>query len=260
MPITVLVAGFRGSMGQKATAMINRDPELELAAVYSPHVTTLDPAAYDLPETTQVFNQLDAISTTAQIWVDFSTPAGAFANAQFALEHGMTPIIGTSGLSDDQVAQLTKLADEQQQAGLLVPNFGLSAVLLMQFAKQAAQYFPDAEIIEMHHGDKKDSPSGTAINTAKMIAAGRNQKPETVENPVETIPGARGANYEDVPIHAVRLPGYVAHEQVLFGGPGEALTIRQDSFDRESFMHGLNIAIKQAHRLTGFAVGLENVL
>ncbi|USS93344.1 4-hydroxy-tetrahydrodipicolinate reductase [Fructilactobacillus ixorae] len=260
MTTTVLVAGFQGAMGQKATAMIERDPELALGAVYSPHASTTNPAAYDLPATTQVFTDLTELKTTATVWVDFSTPTGAFANAQFALEHEMTPIIGTSGLSDEQVAQLTKLADEQHQAGLLVPNFGLSAVLLMQFAKQAAQYFPDAEIIEMHHADKQDSPSGTAINTAKMIAAGRTQAPETVANPVETLPGARGANYEEVPIHAVRLPGYVAHEQVLFGGPGEALTIRQDSFDRESFMHGLNITIKQVGRLSGFAVGLENVL
>ncbi|WP_429971666.1 4-hydroxy-tetrahydrodipicolinate reductase [Fructilactobacillus sp. Tb1] len=257
--IKVLVAGFRGSMGSKACKMIEADPELQLVGVYSPNVASTDRGSYDLPSECQIFDRLADIQTDAEVWVDFSTPTGAFENAKFALEHYIVPVIGTSGMTDAQVDQLKEIADATKTKGLIVPNFGLSAVLLMQFAKQAAKYFPDAEIIEMHHADKKDSPSGTAINTAKMIAEGRETAP-TKYPEVETLPGARGAVYEDVHIHAVRLPGYVAHEEVLFGGQGEALTIRQDSFDRESFMHGLNLAIKNIQKLDGFAIGLENVL
>lgn len=255
----VLVSGFRGSMGTQACKMIETDPELELVAVYSPNLKTTDAADYGLPTDCKVFNQLADIQTDADVWVDFSTPTGAFENAKFALDYNMVPVIGTSGMTEAQVAELEKLAEQTNTKGLIVPNFGLSAVLLMQFAKQAAKYFPDAEIIEMHHADKKDAPSGTAINTAKMIVAGRESK-GTEYPTVETLPGARGADYEGVHIHAVRLPGYVAHEEVLFGGQGEALTIRQDSFDRASFMHGLNIAIKNIQKLNGFEIGLENVL
>ncbi|ANZ57669.1 4-hydroxy-tetrahydrodipicolinate reductase [Fructilactobacillus lindneri] len=258
--IKVLVSGFRGAMGAKAVKMITADPDLKLVSVYSPNVDPQDGAKYDLPSDCKIFNHLDEIEPDAQVWVDFSTPDGAFENAKFALEHHMVPIIGTSGLSDQAVSELQKIAQQNQMNGLIVPNFGLSAVLLMQFAKQAAKYFPDAEIIEMHHADKADSPSGTAINTAKLIVEGREADGQKNEKEIETMPDARGADYEGVHIHAVRLPGYVAHEQVLFGGAGEALTIRQDSFDRESFMHGLNIAIKNVDKLDGFAVGLENVL
>lgn len=255
----VLVSGFRGSMGTQACKMIEADPELQLVGVYSPNLESTDAASYGLPAGCQVFAKLADIKTDADVWVDFSTPTGAFENAKFALENHMTPVIGTSGMTEAQVTELHQLADQLNAKGLIVPNFGLSAVLLMQFAKQAAKYFPDAEIIEMHHADKKDAPSGTAINTAKLIVEGRETK-GTEYPTVETLPGARGADYDGVHIHAVRLPGYVAHEEVLFGGQGEALTIRQDSFDRASFMHGLNIAIKNMQKLHGFEIGLENVL
>ncbi|EKK20625.1 4-hydroxy-tetrahydrodipicolinate reductase [Fructilactobacillus florum] len=254
--IKVLVAGFQGAMGQQAVRLIEHDQQLELVAVYSPHATR----NASVPTGCQLFTQLTAIQTDAQVWVDFSTPAGATENAKFALAHNLIPIIGTSGLSSETIQALQEFAKTQHQKGLLVPNFGLSAVLLMQFAKQAARYFPDAEIIEMHHADKRDSPSGTAISTAEQIAIGRQGTPFEAPQTTETIPGARGAHYENVPIHAVRLPGYVAHEQVLFGGPGEALTIRQDSFDRSSFMHGLRLALLNTNKLSGFMVGLENVL
>lgn len=258
--IKVLVSGFHGSMGTKAVQMIEKDAELELVGVYSPHASADDQAKYKLPADCQIFGDLDSIKTDAEVWVDFSIPAGAFANVKFALEHHIVPIIGTSGIGEEQLQQLSEIAKQNQTNGLVVPNFGLSAVLLMQFAKQAAQYFPDAEVIEMHHGDKKDSPSGTAVNTAKLINEGRKANPQMYPDASETYPGARGADIDNVAVHAVRLPGYVAHEQVLFGGQGEALTIRQDSFDRESFMHGLNIAIKNVSKLNGFEIGLENVL
>ena len=161
-------------------------------------------------------------------------------------------------MTDEQVEQLKQLADDKQVGGILAPNFGISAVLLMKFAKEAAKYMPGVEIIEMHHDDKLDAPSGTALATAKMIneARGEQQAPATEE----TLKGVRGGDYHGIKIHSVRLPGYVAHEQVLFGSQGEALTIRQDSFDRGSFMSGVELAIPAAAKATKLIVGLENIM
>lgn len=162
-------------------------------------------------------------------------------------------------MSDEQEAELIKISQKEKVGGLIAPNFGMSAVLLMKFAKEAAKYFPDAEIIEMHHADKKDAPSGTALATAKMIAQNRPEH-ETAPDEVETLENVRGGDYQGIKIHSVRLPGYIAHEQVLFGGPGEALTIRQDSFDRESFMGGVKVALEKVDQLDELVVGLENIL
>ncbi|MCT0151695.1 4-hydroxy-tetrahydrodipicolinate reductase [Fructilactobacillus fructivorans] len=258
--IKVLVAGFRGSMGQKAIKMIEKNDEFQLVGVYDPKAEDLSPKSHNLPDDVHVYNNFDQINgKDIDVWVDFTVPKAAYPNTKFALENGIHPVIGTSGLSDDQLSELQKIAEDQDVSGIIAPNFGISAVLLMKFAKEAAQYFPDAEIIEMHHQDKKDAPSGTAINTAKLISAGRKEQPKPVKTE-ETLKGARGAEYDGVPIHAVRLPGYVAHEQVLFGGDGEALTIRQDSFDRDSFMNGLKVAIQKVDDVNGLVVGLENIL
>lgn len=206
----------------------------------------------------KLFASLDEIKTDADVWIDFTVPSAAFENAKFAIEHGIHPVIGTSGMTDEQVEQLKQLADDKQVGGILAPNFGISAVLLMKFAKEAAKYMPGVEIIEMHHDDKLDAPSGTALATAKMIneARGEQQAPATEE----TLKGVRGGDYHGIKIHSVRLPGYVAHEQVLFGSQGEALTIRQDSFDRGSFMSGVELAIPAAAKATKLIVGLENIM
>ena len=169
----------------------------------------------------------------------------------------MRPIIGTSGLNAKQTQQLQQIAQENKIGGIIAPNFGLSAVLLMKFAQEAAKYFPQAEVIEMHHADKLDAPSATAITTAQLIAASRKKTTSPLTDQQST---ARGANYDGIPVHSVRLPGYVAHEQVLFGGPGEALTIRQDSFNRSSFMQGVQVALDQVMNLNKLIVGLEKLL
>ena len=258
--IKIIIAGFNGSMGQKAVKLVNDTKDFQLVAVYSPVVTDLQPASYDLADEVQVFNDLTNIKTDADVWIDFSTPKAVFENTKFALGHQIRPVVGTSGLSDQQVEDLKAYAKDQHMAGLIVPNFGISAVLLMKFAKEAAQYFPEAEIIEMHHADKIDAPSGTALSTAQQISEAR--EPQAADNAKfeETLPGARGGNYKGIRIHSVRLPGYVAHEQVLFGSEGEALTIRQDSFTRDSFMKGVEVAVKNVGKLSELVVGLENVL
>lgn len=255
----VLVAGFTGAMGQKAVNLVNSLDNFELVAGMSPTATN-DPQKYNLPAGAKIYQSLAEIpDLAADIWIDFTTPKAVYDNVKFALEHHISPVVGTTGMSDEQEAELIKISQKEKVGGLIAPNFGMSAVLLMKFAKEAAKYFPDAEIIEMHHADKKDAPSGTALATAKMIAQNRPEH-ETVPDEVETLENVRGGDYQGIKIHSVRLPGYIAHEQVLFGGPGEALTIRQDSFDRESFMGGVKVALEKVDQLDELVVGLENIL
>lgn len=255
----VLVAGFTGAMGQKAVNLVNNLDNFELVAGMSPTATD-DPEKYHLPAGAKIYKNLAEISDrAADIWIDFTTPKAVYGNVKFALEHYISPVVGTTGMSDEQEAELIKISQKEKVGGLIAPNFGMSAVLLMKFAKEAAKYFPDAEIIEMHHADKKDAPSGTALATAKMIAENRPEH-ETAPDEVETLKNVRGGDYQGIKIHSVRLPGYIAHEQVLFGGPGEALTIRQDSFDRESFMGGVKVALEKVDQLDELVVGLENIL
>lgn len=255
----VLVAGFTGAMGQKAVNLVNSLDNFELVAGMSPAATN-DPQKYNLPAGAKIYQSLAEIpDLAADIWIDFTTPKAVYDNVKFALEHHISPVVGTTGMSDEQEAELIKISQKEKVGGLIAPNFGMSAVLLMKFAKEAAKYFPDAEIIEMHHADKKDAPSGTALATAKMIAENRPEH-ETAPDEVETLENVRGGDYQGIKIHSVRLPGYIAHEQVLFGGPGEALTIRQDSFDRESFMGGVKVALEKVDQLDELVVGLENIL
>lgn len=255
----VLVAGFTGAMGQKAVNLVNSLDNFELVAGMSP-TATKDPQKYNLPAGAKIYQSLAEIpDLAADIWIDFTTPKAVYNNVKFALEHHISPVVGTTGMSDEQEAELIKISQKEKVGGLIAPNFGMSAVLLMKFAKEAAKYFPDAEIIEMHHADKKDAPSGTALATAKMIAENRPEH-QTAPDEVETLKNVRGGDYQGIKIHSVRLPGYIAHEQVLFGGPGEALTIRQDSFDRESFMGGVKVALEKVDQLDELVVGLENIL
>ena len=255
----VLIAGFTGAMGQKAVNLVNKMDDFEIVAGLSP-IAKNDPEKYSLPKDAQIFKQISEIpEDIADIWIDFTTPTAVYENVKFALNHHISPVVGTTGLSDDQETELLTLSRKEQVGGLIAPNFGMSAVLLMKFAKEAAKYFPDVEIIEMHHADKKDAPSGTALSTAKLIAENRPEH-ETAPDEVESLKNVRGGDYQGIKIHSVRLPGYIAHEQVLFGGNGEALTIRQDSFDRESFMSGVKVALEKVSALNELVIGLENIL
>lgn len=257
--IKILVAGYKGKMGQQTVSLILEHEGFELVGVYDPHTSDslLDKGESQIP----AYSKLSAIpNECADVWIDFTSPQAVYENVRAALAKKIHPLIGTTGLSDEQITELQGIAQEISVSGLIVPNFGISAVLLMQFAQQAAKYLPDVEIIEMHHDQKADAPSGTAINTAKRIAEVRKSHHQGNPNEKETIRGVRGGEYDGIRLHAVRLPGYVAHEQVLFGGPGEALTIRQDSFDRASFMTGVALAIEKIDTVSGLRVGLENIL
>lgn len=256
----VLIAGATGAMGQKAVDLVNSMANMELTAVLAPHLAPTDREQYHLGKNVQVFNSLVKVDpSVADIWLDFTIPSAVYDNVKYALDNGMMPVVGTTGLTDEQEAELIKLSKQKQLGGLIAPNFGMSAVLLMKFAKEAAKYFPDVEIIEMHHADKKDAPSGTALSTAKLIDQVREPHESNPEE-TESLAGVRGGDYHGIKIHSVRLPGYIAHEQVLFGGAGEALTIRQDSFDRQSFMSGVKVALEKVSELDHLVVGLEKIL
>ncbi len=256
----VLIAGINGAMGQKVVNLVNHTDGFIVSAGLGPNIHDGQQEELNVSDDVKLYASLDTIDDDpADIWIDFTVPQAVYPNVKYALTHGIKPIVGTTGLTDDQEAELKQLADDNGLGGLIAPNFGMSAVLLMKFAKEAAAYFPDVEIIEMHHADKKDAPSGTALSTAKLIA--ENRKPhESAPDTLETMKNVRGGDYQGIRIHAVRLPGYIAHEQVLFGGKGEALTIRQDSFDRESFMSGVKVAMQKIDQLDKLYIGLENIL
>lgn len=263
--IRVAIGGPRGKMGQEAVHTVMNNENMELVAVLdhkeigeilseSPEF----PASYDMP----VFLDLETLISRMKpdVFVDLTTPHQVFEHTKICLLHEVRPVIGTTGFTDEQLQQCTELAKNNEIGCIVAPNFAIGAVLMMKFASMAAAYFPDVEIIEMHHDQKLDAPSGTAYKTAQMIAEVRPTHNQGHPDEVETIPGARGASYDGIPIHSVRLPGLVAHQQVLFGGEGQLFTLRHDSFNRQSFMSGVTFSINQVMDLKELVYGLENIL
>ena len=230
-------------MGQESVKAVSKDPDLDLVAQ------------------TDLGDKLPGIidQTKAQVVVDFTTAASAMKNADCIIESGARPVIGTSGLLPEQVAELQKLCNKQNLGGIIVPNFAIGAVLMMKYSQDAAKYFPHVEVIELHHDLKADAPSGTAIKTANLLAESRGSAPPSVDEK-EILSGARGANAEDIRIHSVRLPGLVAHQEVIFGGQSQTLTIRHDSIHRDSFMPGVCLACKKVMDLNELVYGLEHLL
>ncbi len=246
-------------MGQKAVQLVTTTPTFQLVGVFNPHVTSRRATDYGLDGAVTVYNDFQQIMTPADVWLDFSTPSGVARNAQFAIARGMRPVIGTSGLTEGQQQALQEAANARQLGGIIAPNFGVTAVLMMKFAQQAATYLQRAEIIEYHHEDKRDAPSGTALNTARLIHEAQQidePQPATEQDSL----GARGGDYHGIKIHAVRLPGFVADEEVIFGGPGETLTIKQSTTDRQSFMTGVRLAITAVMQRQDLVIGLEKIL
>ena len=253
--IKVVVAGFRGKMGSTAVQMILNAPNFELVALLGRKEEVSE--AFDVP----VFNRKEELENIeADVWLDLTAPEVAYENAYFALEHGLKPVVGTTGFTEDEVARLIKFSREKELGGLIAPNFALGAVLLMQFSKQAVKYFPDVEIIELHHDGKKDAPSGTAVKTAELMAEERLAHHQGAVDEKESLVGARGSVLEGMRIHSVRLPGLVAHQEVIFGSKGEGLTLRHDSYDRSSFMTGIALGIRKVMTVSELKYGLEHFL
>lgn len=244
MAIRILVNGANGKMGQCAVKTLMSQPDFVLVGQTG---RSQDLAA-------------EINKTKAEVVVDFTNAESVLKNTETIINAGVHPVIGTSGLKKDAVERLKTRCDKIKLGGMIVPNFSLGAVLMMKYAQEIAGYFPDVEIIEMHHSNKLDSPSGTAVRTAEMINAKRQSSSLNEKEKRETITGARGALYQQVPIHAVRLPGLVAHQQIIFGGIGETLTIRHDSIDRQCFMPGVVMACRKVLELKTLVYGLEEIL
>ena len=196
----------------------------------------------------------------ADVVVDFTTPAAVMDNVAWSLDAGLHVVVGTTGFDDDRIATLRgRLADHPTQGVLVAPNFGIGAVLMMRFAATAAPYFDSVEIVELHHPGKVDAPSGTARRTAELVGEARHGKPSP-DATTDEYDGARGAQVSGVHVHAVRLAGLVAHQEVLLGGHGETLTIRHDSFSRESFMPGVLLGVRWVVEHPGLTLGIEGPL
>jgi 4-hydroxy-tetrahydrodipicolinate reductase len=242
----VAVLGAKGRMGAETVAAIESASDLTLSS------------ALDLGDS---LDQL--IKTGTEVIVDFTHPDAVMKNLEFAINNGIHVVVGTTGFDDKKLSELKNLLSKNTKVGALIaPNFGLGAVLMMQFSQKAAQYFESVEIIELHHANKVDAPSGTAIRTAELITDARKQsKKGAMPDASKTIiPGARGAKVGDVPIHSVRSHGYVAHQEVIFGDAGETLSIRHDSINRAGFMPGVLIGVRNVAKHPGLTVGLENYM
>jgi 4-hydroxy-tetrahydrodipicolinate reductase len=243
--IKVGVLGARGRMGSEVVKAVTEAVDLELVA------------ALDLGDS------LDAlVANGAQVVVDFTTPDSVMANLEFLLSHNIHAVVGTTGFDDARIAKIKSLLSTSKSGVLIAPNFAIGAVLMMEFATKAAKYFESAEIIELHHPNKVDAPSGTAARTAELMSKSRKEAglapmPDATST---SLDGARGATVGDIPVHSVRLRGLVAHQEVLLGGIGETLSIRHDSIDRVGFMPGVLLGVRQVVAHPGLTFGLENFM
>jgi 4-hydroxy-tetrahydrodipicolinate reductase len=244
--LKVAVLGARGRMGTAAVAAIDGAAGMELVAALG----RKDP--------------LDIlVDKGAQVVVDLTVPGSTEANVRFAVEHGIHAVVGTTGWDAARLAALAELLAAHPETGVLIaPNFALGSVLATHFAARAAKYFESVEIIELHHPGKVDAPSGTALRTAQLMAKARAEAgvPAAPDATETALDGARGASVDGIPVHSVRLAGLVAHQEVLLGSPGEALTIRHDSFNHASFMPGVLLGVRSVGARPGLTVGLDGYL
>ena len=221
-------------------------------------------AAHDLTFTAGV-DAGDPLSMFAdrhtEVVIDFTHPDVVMDNLKFLIDNGIHAVVGTTGFTDERLSQVEAWLEESRTTAVLIaPNFAIGAVLSMHFAKQAARFFESAEVIELHHPQKADAPSGTAARTARLIADARKGLPPNPDATSTGMDGARGADVDGIPVHSVRLAGLVAHQEVLFGTQGETLTIRHDSLDRTSFVPGVLLAVRTVREHPGLTVGLEPIL
>lgn len=247
--IKVAVCGANGKMGKEVVNAVCNNSEMECVASID-----INGAEFKTIEEAHKSREID-------ILVDFTQPNSIYENALYCMNNNINIVIGTTGLKDEQIEELKQLSDKNKLACFIAPNFSTGAVLMMKFAQMAAKYFDNAEIIELHHNQKKDAPSGTAVKTAKLMAEAKNSFTNGNCAETETITGARGANsYSDIHIHSIRMPGYMASQEVVLGSDGQILSIRHDSTNRSCYMPGILMAIKYAYENRNFTYGLDNIL
>lgn len=260
--IRVAVCGAAGKMGREVVRTIASQGDLRIVGAADRHMigedagktANLEPLGVLIEDNLRAMFQ----SKKPDVYVDFTHPDSVLNNVLTALDYCHV-VVGTTGITETDLQQIKDKSQATGMNAVVCPNFAIGAVLMMQFAKQASYYFPDVEIIELHHEKKADAPSGTSIKTAELIAENR-KLTAAPSLSKELFVGARGANVEGISIHSVRLPGLIAHQEVIFGGPGQSLTIRHDSYDRTSFMPGVLMAIRKVRELPGLTYGLENLL
>jgi 4-hydroxy-tetrahydrodipicolinate reductase len=244
--INVGVLGARGRMGTEVVKAVNDAEDLELVAM--------------VDEGDWLFGLADA---GTQVVVDFTRPDVVMDNIRFCIDNNIHCVVGTTGFDEDRLSTIAGWLAPKPDVGVIIaPNFGIGALLLMRFAQDAARFFPSVEVVELHHPNKVDAPSGTAVRTARLIAEARREAGMAAapDATTDALPGARGADVDGVPVHAVRLTGLVAHQEVLMGAEGETLTLRHDSYDRASFMPGVLLAVRGIGRRPGLTVGIEGLL
>ncbi|MFZ4452301.1 4-hydroxy-tetrahydrodipicolinate reductase [Salibacterium aidingense] len=261
---SIILAGPRGKMGREAVQLIRETETFELAAAVDSKNAGKQLA--ELPgmpdEQALVYDDMRTCleEAEADVLVDLTTPSAGKQHLELALDHHVRPVVGTTGFTDADIERLREKAEEKELGAIIAPNFAVGAILMMKLSQIAAKYFSDAEIIEMHHDNKLDAPSGTAAKTASMINEIRPHKLQGHPEEKEQQEGARGAETDGLRIHSVRLPGLVAHQEVLFGGSGQTLKIRHDSYNRQSFMPGVKLAVEQVMQVKTLVYGLENII
>lgn len=246
MTIRVGVLGAAGRMGSQVVGAVGGAADMQLVA----QLDVGDDIA-------------GVVAAGAEVAVDFTHPDAVMDNLRFLIANGVHAVVGTTGLDDSRLAEVRELLAEHPGVGVVIaPNFAIAAVLMMRFAAAAAPHFQSVEIVELHHPRKADAPSGTATRTAQLVAAARREAgcPPMPDATTAQLSGARGAEVDGVHVHAVRLMGLVAHQEVLLGGPGETLSIRHDSFDRESFMPGVLLAVRNVAASPGLTIGIDGFL
>ncbi|WP_313798511.1 4-hydroxy-tetrahydrodipicolinate reductase [Cytobacillus sp.] len=262
--IKIVIAGPRGRMGREAVKFVQQSDDYHLAAVVDHKndggrlsdfegFSGLDIPVYSNME--ECFQKVEAT-----VLIDLTTPEFGMRHTKIALSYGVRPVVGTTGFTKENLNELDAICKEKGLGCIIAPNFAIGAVLMMKFSQLASKYFNDVEIIELHHDKKLDAPSGTATKTAEMIAEVREMKRQGHPNEKETMAGARGADYEGLRIHSVRLPGLIAHQQVIFGDTGQTLTVRHDSYNRASFMSGVKLAVDTVMKIDTLIYGLENII
>ncbi|QED48415.1 4-hydroxy-tetrahydrodipicolinate reductase [Cytobacillus dafuensis] len=262
--INVVIAGPRGRMGREAVKLVQQTENYHLIAVvdhkYDGRFLSEVEGFFGLE--IPIYSDIAKCfcETKADVLIDLTTPEHGMFHTKTALEYGVRPVVGTTGFSKENLSELDSICREKEIGCIIAPNFAIGAVLMMKFAQMAGKYFNDVEIIELHHDQKLDAPSGTAVKTAEMIADVRKAKKQGHPEEKEAITGARGAEYEGMHIHSVRLPGLIAHQQVMFGSEGQTLSIRHDSYNRQSFMSGVKLAVDTVLKIDTLVYGLENIL
>src|SRR6476646_331100 len=271
LPIPVVVNGAAGKMGREVVKAIAQATDMTLIGAIDRNPKYIGQDVGEVagcgPLEVPILNDFEPVLAMAGqekqlgVMVDFTHPDGVYDNIRAAIAYGVRPVVGTTGLSPEQIHDLAAFADKASTGCLIIPNFSIGMVLLQQAAIQASQYFDHVEIIELHHNQKADAPSGTALQTAQMLAElGKTFNPPTVEE-TEKIPGAKGALVDEgIRIHSVRLPGLSAHQEVIFGAAGQIYTLRHDTSDRACYMPGVLLSIRKVIQLKSLVYGLEKIL